>query len=54
MIQGDSILLGKMGNRLLKVSNIRKTINYLQKNGVKHAYYAAKERIEEEKKTKYD
>lgn len=42
-----------MGKRLLKASNIRKTINYLKKNGVKHAYYAAKERVEEERSTQY-
>lgn len=42
-----------MRKRLLKISNIRKTIHYLQKNGVKHAYYAAKERIEEEKQPSY-
>lgn len=53
MIQGDSILLGKMGKRILKISNIRKTLHYLKKNGVKHAYYAARERIEEERKTQY-
>lgn len=39
--------------KILKVSNIRKTINYLKKNGVKHAYYAAKERIENEKADTY-
>ena len=41
----------KMGNRILKISNVKKTIHYLQKNGLRHAFYAAKERIEEEKKT---
>lgn len=44
---------GKMGNNILNAANIRKTINYLRKNGICHAYYAAKERIEEEKKTDY-
>ena len=39
----------KMGNRILKISNVKKTIHYLQKNGLRHAFYAAKERIEEEK-----
>lgn len=39
--------------KILKVSNIRKTINYLKKNGVKHAYYAARERIESEKADTY-
>lgn len=43
----------KMGNRILKISNLKKTIHYLQKNGLRHAFYAAKERIEEEKKTEY-
>lgn len=57
VIQGDSILLGtnrrKMGKRIFKISNIRKTLHYLKKNGIRHAYYAAKERIEEEKKADY-
>lgn len=42
-----------MGNRILKIGNVKKTIHYLQKNGIRHTYYAAKERIEEEKKTRY-
>ncbi|MDE6662274.1 MAG: glycosyltransferase [Lachnospiraceae bacterium] len=42
-----------MKKRILNVNNIRKTVNYLRKNGVKHAYYAAMERIEEEKKSDY-
>lgn len=42
-----------MGNRILTVGNVRKTIHYLKKNGIRHAYYAAKERIEEEKKSSY-
>lgn len=42
-----------MGNNILNITNIRKTINYLRKNGIRHAYYAAKERIEEEKKSDY-
>ncbi len=42
-----------MGNRILKISNVNKTIHYLRKNGLRHAFYAAKERIEEEKKTDY-
>lgn len=42
-----------MGNNILNIANIRKTINYLRKNGIRHAYYAAKERIEEEKKSDY-
>ncbi len=56
-MQGDSIVLGKMENRILKkvlkISNLKKTVRYLQKNGLKYAYYAAKERIEEEKQTDY-
>lgn len=43
----------KMGNRILKISNVKKTIHYLRRNGLRHAFYAAKERIEEEKKTNY-
>lgn len=39
--------------RIFKISNVRKTVNYLKKNGIGHAYYAAKERIEEEKKDNY-
>lgn len=44
---------GKMGNRILKVGNVKKTIHYLRKNGIRHTFYAAKERIEEEKKEEY-
>lgn len=39
--------------KILKWSNVNKTILYLKKNGVRHAFYAAKERIEEEKKDTY-
>ncbi|MCM1123699.1 MAG: glycosyltransferase [Eubacterium sp.] len=35
------------------MSNFTKTLRYLRKNGIRHAYYAAKERIEEEKKSDY-
>ena len=42
-----------MKKRILNVNNIRKTINYLRKNGIKQAYYAAIERIEEVKKSDY-
>lgn len=42
-----------MGNNILKVNNFIKTIRYLKKNGVRHTYYAAKERVEEEKKADY-
>lgn len=40
-------------NKILKMSNVRKTVNYLKKNGIRHAYYAARERIEEERKDNY-
>ena len=39
--------------KVLKVSNVRKTINYLKKNGLKNAYYAARERIEQSKTDHY-
>lgn len=39
--------------RILKISNVKKTVNYLKKNGISHAYYAARERIEEERKDNY-
>ena len=42
-----------MGNKIWKVSNLRKTVNYVKKNGVRHAFYAAKERIEEARKADY-
>lgn len=42
-----------MGNKIWKVSNLRKTVNYVKKNGVRHAFYAAKERIEEARKEDY-
>lgn len=42
-----------MGNKIFKINNFRKTVHYLQKNGIRHAYYAARERIEEERKTDY-
>lgn len=40
-------------NKIFKVSNLNKTIRYLKKNGIRHAWYAAKERIEEEKRDDY-
>lgn len=46
-------LYGKMGNKIVKVNNLIKTIRYLKKNGIRHAYYAARERIEEERKSDY-
>lgn len=42
-----------MGNKIFKMSNFTKTVNYLKKNGIRHAYYAAKERIEEERRFDY-
>lgn len=42
-----------MGNRICRISNFRKAVQYLQKNGIRHAYYAARERIEEERKADY-
>lgn len=42
-----------MGNKIFKMSNFTKTVNYLKKNGIRHAYYAAKERIAEERKSDY-
>ncbi|MCM1086698.1 MAG: glycosyltransferase [Muribaculaceae bacterium] len=42
-----------MGKRILRAENINKTIRYLRNNGVKHAYYAAKERIEVERGEQY-
>lgn len=42
-----------MGNKILNVHNLIKTIRYLKKNGIRHAYYAAKERVEEERKSSY-
>lgn len=38
---------------ILKLSNVRKTVNYLKKNGITQAYYAARERIENEKRDDY-
>ena len=42
-----------MGNGIFKINNFKKTIRYLKKNGVRHAYYAAKERIAEERSSDY-
>jgi len=42
-----------MGNHIIKIGNVKKTIHYLHKNGPRHTFYAAKERIEEEKKARY-
>lgn len=42
-----------MGNRLLRIDNVRKTINYLKKNGLAGTFYAAAERVQEEEKADY-
>ena len=42
-----------MGNGIFRTTNLLKTIRYLKKNGLRHTYYAAKERIVEEKKSDY-
>ncbi|MDE5938157.1 MAG: glycosyltransferase [Lachnospiraceae bacterium] len=42
-----------MGNRILRVDNVRKTVNYLKKNGLAGTFYAAAERVQEEKKADY-
>lgn len=42
-----------MGNRILKISNLKKTFYYLKKNGWKNAYYAALERVGREKEETY-
>ena len=39
-----------VGNRILRLDNARMTINYLKKNGVSHTFYAAVERIQEERR----
>lgn len=39
--------------KILKISNLKKTLNYLKKNGIKQAYYAARERMEREKADDY-
>lgn len=42
-----------MDKKIFKMNNLIKTIRYFKKNGVRHTYYAAKERIEEERKSDY-
>ena len=39
--------------KLLKLSNLKKTIYYLKKNGLRKAYYAALERVSSERKDDY-
>lgn len=40
-------------SRIVNLNNFMKTIRYLKKNGIRQAYYAAKERMEEENGEKY-
>ena len=42
-----------VGNRILRVDNVRKTVNYLKKNGLAGTFYAAAERVQEERKADY-
>ena len=42
-----------MGSRILKANNFMKTVRYLQKNGLRRTYYAARERMGEERKDDY-
>ena len=42
-----------MGNRILRIDNVRKTVNYLKKNGLAGTFYAAAERVQEERKADY-
>ncbi len=43
---------GKMG-RIVKISNLKKTLRYLRKNGIRRAYYAMKERVQSEREEDY-
>jgi len=40
-------------SRIFKLSNFKKTYHYLKRHGLKRAYYAAKERMEQEKADTY-
>lgn len=42
-----------MGNRILRIDNVRKTVNYLKKNGLAGTFYAVAERVQEEKGADY-
>lgn len=42
-----------MRNRILNSDNVRKTINYLKKNGLAGTFYAAAERVQEERTVDY-
>lgn len=39
--------------KIFKISNLKKTVHYLKKNGIKQAYYAIRERVDEEKEDAY-
>lgn len=39
--------------KIIKLSNLKKTLHYLKKNGMKQAYYAARERIESVREDEY-
>lgn len=38
----------------MRAADIKKTINYFKKNGIKHTIYAAKERLEQQRENSYD
>lgn len=42
-----------MSRQILSGNNIKKTLRYLRKNGIRHTYYAVRERIEEAKNAPY-
>lgn len=39
--------------RIFRISNFKKTIRYLKKNGIRQAYYAARERMQKEQREHY-
>ena len=42
-----------MDHKIIRVNNFLKTVRFLRKNGIRHTYYAARERLEEERKADY-
>lgn len=42
-----------MGSKIFGVNNFIKTFRYLRKNGIRHTYYAARERVEEARSFDY-
>ncbi len=42
-----------MGDRILKANNFMKTVRYFRKNGLRRTYYAARERIAQERDADY-